>query len=82
MFYSLRSEACQVGHRSEKPSEAAREVEQHSQALVAILKSESSRDIILLGSQSPWKGLNHSAVLGNTHHRTFAAKKAADAFLK
>ena len=39
MFYSLRSEACQVGHRSEKPLEAAREVEQRSQALVAILKS-------------------------------------------
>lgn len=83
MFYSLRGEACQVGHRGKKPLEAAREVKQHSQGLVAILKSEpSSGDIILLGSHSPWKDLNHSAGTGNTHHRTFAAKKAADAFLK
>lgn len=75
MFYSLRGEACQVGHRGE--------VKQGSQALVAVLKSEpSSGDIVLLGSQSPWKDLNHSAGPGNTHHRTFAEKKAADAFLK
>lgn len=75
MFYSLRGEACQVGHRGE--------VKQGSQALVAVLKSEpSSGDIMLLGSHSPWKDLNHGAGPGNTHHRTFAVKKAADAFLK
>lgn len=78
---SLTGEACQVSHRGEKPTEAAREVEHCSLALVAGLTGvPSSGEITLLGSHSPWEGLNHVPELGNTHQRTSAVEKVAVGF--
>lgn len=83
MPYSLTGEACQVSHRGEKPTEAAREVEHCSLALVAVLTGVPlSGEITLLGSHSPWEGPNHGPVPGNTHQRTSAVEKVAVGFGK